>query len=422
MTMFEQALAQIDGAAPDPFADRSLPGWTYHDPEFFAAELERVIRPSWQIVCHTSEVPGPGDYRTLDYLGESVLVIRGLDGQLRAFTNVCRHRAMRLVEGDAGCAKKLVCPYHAWTYAADGRLTGVPMKGEYPGLRLADNGLHPVDLEQWRGFVFVRLVDAGFPSVAAMMAPFEAEIAPYRFEQMQPMGPVRHRPRGVNWKNVGDNYSDNLHISVAHDGLSRLVGKSYRIEAHGWADRLTGDVTAAGTGAGTGTGAGAGKRNFWERFYTAKLPRLAHLPQAAQGRWLYYKLWPNMAFDLYADQIDFMQWIPLTPTTCLLREVAYCLPDSFTPPGQHRALKLARYANWRINRVVNAEDTWLIAGVQQGMASRSYGSGPIATSEVCLRSFARKLRALIPEARLERAPAAGWSAASMDAAEKVGVK
>ena len=390
MTQLAQALAQIASSAADPDADWSLPGWTYHDPEFFAAEMDRVIRPSWQIVCHISEVPGPGDYRTLDYLGESVIVIRGMDGVVRAFTNVCRHRAMRLVEGP-GCAKKLVCPYHAWTYAVDGRLSGVPHKAEYPALNMAESGLAPVAIEQWRGFVFVRLEDAGFPSVAEMMAPFEAEIELYTFEEMQPLSPIRHRPRDVNWKNVGDNYSDNLHISVAHDGLTRLVGSSYRIEAHGWADRLTGDVTSGY------------KQNFWERFYTAHLSRVEHLPQEAQGRWLYYKLWPNMAFDLYADQIDFMQWLPTSPTTCLLREVSYALPD------ERREMKLARYANWRINRVVNAEDTWLIGGVQQGMASRSYSAGPIATSEVCLRSFTRKIRVLIPEARLARAPETGWS-------------
>ena len=395
--MFDQALAEIAGDAPDPHADWSLPGWTYHDPDFFAAEQDRIFRPSWQIVCHVSELPGAGDYRTLDYLGESVIVIRGADRVVRAFTNVCRHRAMRLVAGPAGCAKKLVCPYHAWTYEADGRLSGVPHKAEYPALDLAQSGLAPVESELWNGFVFVRLEDGGFPSVAAMMAPFAAEIAPYKFAEMQPLSPVRHRPRDVNWKNVGDNYSDNLHIPVAHDGLTRLVGSSYRIEAHGWADRLTGDVT------------GPAKQHFWERFYAAHLPRVDHLPEAAQGRWLYYKLWPNMAFDIYADQIDFMQWLPLTPTSCLLREVSYALPDAYTPAGQHRQMKLARYANWRINRVVNAEDTWLIAGVQQGMASRSYSAGPIATSEVCLRSFARKIRAIIPEARLERAPGAGWS-------------
>ena len=127
-----QSRADIAGLAVDPDADFSLPGWTYRDPEFFAAEMERVIRPSWQIVCHVNEIAQPGEYRTLDYLGESVIVIRGQDGEVRAFTNVCRHRAMRLVQGPAGCARKIVCPYHAWTYEPDGRLSGVPHKAEYP--------------------------------------------------------------------------------------------------------------------------------------------------------------------------------------------------------------------------------------------------------------------------------------------------
>ena len=391
MTKFDHAFAEIDSVDVDPDADFSLPGWIYHDREFFDLEMERVIRPSWQIVCHVNEVPGPGDYRTIEYCGESVVVIRGDDGVVRAFTNVCRHRAMRLVDGSGGCAKKLVCPYHAWTYDNDGRLTGVPMKSEYPSLKLEENGLVSVALEIWHGFIFVNLAPAGFPSVTEMMSPFEAEVSQYRFEDMQPMGAIRHRPRSVNWKNVGDNYSDNLHIPVAHDGLSRLVGKSYRIEAHGWADRLTGDVVKNE------------KQNYWEKFYGAHMPRVEHLPEEAHGRWLYYKLWPNMAFDIYADQIDFMQWLPISPSTCLLREVAYALPDS------RREMKLVRYANWRINRVVNAEDTWLISQVQQGMASKSYGTGPIATSEVCLRSFAKKIRALIPEARQPFAPAPGWS-------------
>ena len=398
MTRLDHAFARIDGADVDPDADFSLPGWIYTDPEFAQLEIDLIFRPSWQIVCHVSEVANPGDYQTIEYAGESVVVIRGDDGQVRAFTNVCRHRAMRLVEGPSGCAKKLVCPYHAWVYETDGRLTGVPMKGEYPALKLEDNGLAPVSLEVWHGFIFVRLEDAGFPSVAEMMAPFEAEVAQYRFKDMRPMAPVRLRPRDVNWKNVGDNYSDNLHIPVAHDGLNRLVGKTYRIEAHGWADRLTGDVIKND------------KQNFWEKVYGAYMPKVEHLPEAAHGRWLYYKLWPNMAFDIYADQIDFMQWIPTGPTTCMLREVSYCLPDANTPAGKHREMKAVRYANWRINRNVNAEDTWLISRVQQGMASKSYGTGPIAKSEVCLRSFARKIRALIPEARQPYSPAPGWSA------------
>jgi phenylpropionate dioxygenase-like ring-hydroxylating dioxygenase large terminal subunit len=198
----------------------------------------------------------------------------------------------------------------------------------------------------------------------------------------------------VNWKNVGDNYSDNLHIPVAHDGLSRLFGRSYAIEAQPFVDKMSGYLVERPS------------TDFWERFYQAHLPEVDHLPAANQRLWLYYKLWPNMAFDIYADQIDFMQWLPLTPTTSVLREMSFALPDS------RREMKLARYANWRINRIVNAEDTRLIERVQQGMASRSYTAGPIGSSEVCLRSFAAKIRDRIPEARLDRPPPPGWSRAA----------
>ncbi|MCW3837091.1 aromatic ring-hydroxylating dioxygenase subunit alpha [Sphingomonas canadensis] len=386
-----------DAAGTDPDDNLSLPGWLYTDPEYFEVEMDRVIRPSWQIMCHESDLPNPGDYHTLDYLGESVIAIRGNDGAIRGFTNVCRHRAMRLVDGPTGCAKKLVCPYHAWAYETDGRLTGVPMRADYSTLDMKENGLAAVDVALWRGFVFVRLEDRGGPSVAEMMAPYEAEVAPYRFEDMRTISPVRLRDRQVNWKNVGDNYSDGLHIPVAHAGLTRLFGRSYGIEAQDWVDRMSGYLDDNP------------RSNFWEAVYQKHLPRVEHLPDSHQRLWLYYKLWPNQAFDIYADQIDFMQWLPISPTTCVLREMAFALPDDGLAEDERRTMKLVRYANWRINRVVNAEDTWLITNVQQGMASKSYTVGPIGDSEVCLRSFARKIRGLIPEARLHRAPAPGWS-------------
>ncbi len=375
----------------DPDADWSLPGWLYTDPEYFDVEMARVIRPSWQIVCHVSDIARPGDWHSIDYLGESIIVVRADDGAVRAFANVCRHRAMRLVEGASGCAKKLVCPYHAWTYGLDGRLTGVPMRGDYPALDMAKNGLEQVDVDIWQGFVFVRLEDDGGPSVATMMAPYADEIAPYRFEDLRTISPARERRRSVNWKNVGDNYSDNLHIPVAHDGLTRLFGASYAIEAEPWVDKMSGRLVERHAA------------SSWENFYQRHLPPAPHLPDSHQRLWLYYKLWPNMAFDIYPDQVDFMQWLPVSPTVSILREMAFALPDD------RREMKLVRYANWRINRTVNAEDTWLIERVQQGMASHSYTLGPIGASEVCLRSFARKIRERIPEARLHRAPAAGWS-------------
>jgi phenylpropionate dioxygenase-like ring-hydroxylating dioxygenase large terminal subunit len=129
-----------------------------------------------------------------------------------------------------------------------------------------------------------------------------------------------------------------------------------------------------------------------------------HLPETHQRKWLYYKLFPNVAFDIYPDQVDFMQFLPVSATETVIREISYAIPDG------RREMKAARYLNWRINRRVNAEDTELITRVQLGMQSPAYVPGPLGTSEVCLRSFAKKLRRLIPEARLERPPPAGWSA------------
>jgi len=140
-----------------------------------------------------------------------------------------------------------------------------------------------------------------------------------------------------------------------------------------------------------------------ERMYQAVLPRAPHLPDDRQRLWVYFKLWPNVAFDIYPDQVDFMQMIPVSPTETLIREIAYAHPDG------RREMQAARYLNWRINRQVSAEDNALIERVQSGMASRSFSPGPLGRNEVSLRSFARRMRQIIPESRLEQPPVPGWS-------------
>jgi phenylpropionate dioxygenase-like ring-hydroxylating dioxygenase large terminal subunit len=375
---------------PDPLDGMSLPGWLYFDPEFFDAEKTAFLRAAPQVVCHESEIAEPGEWRSLDYLGESLIVIRGDDGEVRAFANVCRHRGSRLLDGSGGCAKVLTCPYHAWSYGRDGRLVGVPHRQEYPGLEPAKLGLVPVALENWRGFLFIA-VEPGAPSVAEMMAPYADEVAPYRFEQLRVLGRVTVRARPLNWKTIADNYSDHLHIPVGHPGLTRLFARNYRIDAQSHVDRMEGDLTDKPSA------------NPSERAYQSYLPVVEHLPPSHRRKWLYYKLFPNVAFDIYPDQVDFMQFLPVSATETVIREISYALPD------ERREMKAARFLNWRINRRVNAEDTELITRVQLGMQSPAYVAGPLGTSEVCLRSFAQKLRRLIPEARLEQAPAPGWS-------------
>ncbi|MBA3577554.1 MAG: aromatic ring-hydroxylating dioxygenase subunit alpha [Sphingomonas sp.] len=383
----------------DPLDGMSLPGWLYFDAEFFEAEKAAFLRAAPQVVCHESEIGQAGEWRSLEYLGESVIVIRGDDGVARAFANVCRHRGSRLVDGTGGCSKVLTCPYHAWSYARDGRLVGVPHRHEYPGLQTKKLGLVPVALENWRGFLFVTL-EPGAPSVAEMMAPYEAEVAPYRFKELRVMGRVTSRPRALNWKTIADNYSDHLHIPIGHPGLTRLFGRNYRIEANEWVDRMEGELVETESA------------NLSERAYQRLLPDAAHLPASHRRKWLYYKLFPNVAFDIYPDQVDFMQFLPVSGTETVIREISYALPDAEMPEKWRREMKAARYLNWRINRRVNAEDTELIARVQAGMQSASYVAGPLGTSEVCLRSFAAKLRAMIPQARLGSPPPPGWSRAS----------
>src|SRR4029078_7064027 len=110
-----------------------------------------------------------------------------------------------------------------------------------------------------------------------------------------------------------------------------------------------------------------------ERTYQRLLPRVGHLPESHQRKWLYYKLFPNVAFDIYPDQVDFMQFLPVSATETVIREISYALPDD------RREMTAARYLNWRINRKVNAEDTELISRVQLGMQSASYEAGPLGT-------------------------------------------
>ena len=366
--------------------ETSLPAWTYSDPRFFDRERATIFRQAWHIMGHACEAPNAGDYITLDILGERVVTLRDADGALRSFHNVCRHRAAKLASQPRGtCGQRLVCPYHAWTYGLDGQLVGVPAWHGFPDLDKAAYGLQPVEQEIWHGFIFVRF-EPGLPSVAEMMAPYARELESHALDQLVPHGRVTLRPRPVNWKNVADNYADGLHIGVAHPGLSRLFGTSYRIEARDWVDKMWGDIQPRESA------------NWSERAYQRLLPNLAHVPEDRRRRWSYYKLWPNVAFDVYPDQVDFMQFIPVSPTETLIREIAYVHPDT------SRDLRAARYLNWRINRQVNAEDTALIAGVQGGMASSSYTTGPLSPKEVCLRAFANRMRAMIPEARHDRPP------------------
>ena len=148
----------------EPRGDRvphALPAWVYNNAELTRLEFERVLRPSWQIVCHVNSIPKAGDFETLDLGQDSVVVLRDRDGSIRGFHNVCRHRGARLLDGAGNCPTAISCPYHGWTYRHDGGLIGMPVRESFPGLDRSQYGLRPVRIEIALSFVWVCL--AGDP-------------------------------------------------------------------------------------------------------------------------------------------------------------------------------------------------------------------------------------------------------------------
>jgi phenylpropionate dioxygenase-like ring-hydroxylating dioxygenase large terminal subunit len=376
-------------------AGHSLPAWVYRNPEFLELERKTLFMPAWHLVCHQSDIPNKGDYQTFRMLGEIVFAVRGKDGGIKAFHNVCRHRAARLLDdGKGNCGGTLTCPYHAWSYALDGRLVGVPFKNQYDALKEESYNLRPVETRLCMGFVFINL-RPGNMEPEDMLAPAAPELAHYNIEQMQPLGKgrVTERRVAVNWKQGTDNYVDALHVRAAHPGLDSLVGDSYDLRdlGHG-VSRLSGRIEQV---------AGAG---LSVRAYREILPNMEYLPKDYRRSWLYFMISPSLALNLYPDCVEFMQFLPLDGTHCVVREGVYGHPDT------RREVKLARYLNLRVNRQVGIEDRALISRVQDGMGSSSFTTGPLGRNEICLRRFAESLRKLIPVSRLEQEPVTGMVA------------
>ena len=116
-------------------APHALPAWVYSNAEMTRLEIERILRPSWQLVTHQSALGKTGDFATLDIGPDSVFVIRDREGTIRGFHNVCRHRGARLVDGQGSCPVSVTCPYHGWSYRHDGALLGLPLPETFPGPR-----------------------------------------------------------------------------------------------------------------------------------------------------------------------------------------------------------------------------------------------------------------------------------------------
>ena len=346
-----------NGSAPGlpplrkPLGERAERSYTlssayYLDPEIYALEKRRIFYRSWQYVAHESLLRAPGAYATLRICDESVFVIRADDGELRAFYNVCRHRAHELLEGRGRLRGLVVCPYHAWSYTGDGKLARAPLSEQRPGFDPDEFCLRPVRLERFCGAVFVNLDDDATP-LGELAADLEQDIRahlPFVDElQPAPSGFLGDQYIDAGWKVVVDNYVECYHCRPAHPDFASIV-----------------DMDAYEIDLGT----------LWSRQYGPRIRadnsayRLDAKPAFAHA--IFWYLWPNTTFNVMPG--------PAELNIASIRPVGIGRTNfeghTLTRDGEKYQPRTDYF-----NEVLGPEDLGLCESVQRGLRSRSYDQG-----------------------------------------------
>jgi glycine betaine catabolism A len=215
---------------------RTLPTSWYRSSEIFRIEKERLFCREWLAVCREEELPRPGDSLVLDVLGESILLVRNREGQLRAFYNVCRHRGSRLcrdadeplaagrvaLAGGIIGGRLIVCPYHQWSYDLNGALVAAPHLGAGTGFDKQEYRLYPVGVETWGGFVFLHLTQAEAKPMAAQLGEIPQRLQRYPLADLRVGATLRYQVH-ANWKIICENYNECYHCGGVHPELCALV-------------------------------------------------------------------------------------------------------------------------------------------------------------------------------------------------------
>jgi carnitine monooxygenase subunit len=371
---------------------RGLPASDYLDAARAPLDYSAIFAPSWQFVCHASDLPAPGTAIRFDCGRRSAIVLRTKAGGLHGFRNVCRHRGARLVEGDAqtGLAfcidGQFRCPYHGWSYDEAGALASIPGGQRFDDFDAAAHALHPIHVAEWRSLVFLAFekprlaVEQSLDAVAARWP----DLASMR-RVIEP----RTTPCAADWKLACEHMLDTAHYDVPRPALKpRLFGPAAfeHGEVAGEALRVTAEIASGAVG------------DTWSsRVYR----QLLLDRQAAAARAEYVYLWPNLLLQLAPDGLAIQQVLPGATGQCTFRELRYATPDS------SREMRLLRYTHQRVRRQALAADVRLLVRVQQGLVGLDAGeTGPIAHDEAGLRWFADRCRAqLAPHAPILKAPA-----------------
>lgn len=340
----------------------------YFSAETFAAEEDRIFASSWQLVGHIHQVANPGDYFTFDLLGEPLLIVRGDDGILRGFHNVCRHRAGPPASG-CGNRKLFRCGYHGWTYRLDGALLVTP---EFDGVEDFDPrefGLTPVRLEEWFNLIFVDLNGEADP-LPECLGELPAQAAKFNFRSMK-CSERRTYDMKCNWKTYVDNYLEGYHLPSVHPGLNRELNyNGYTVEPYARHVRQWGPIRGAQPG-------DAAPRRY---------------PQA-NGELTadYFWVFPNWMLNCYPDNVSVNIVLPLEPERTLAMFEWY-LPEEDL--GGEAARRAAVFSD-----EIQREDIAICELVQKNLHSRSYSNGRYSVKqEKGVHAFHRMYRELMPGA------------------------
>jgi carnitine monooxygenase subunit len=381
---------------PNDWDRRGLPAWTYHSDAMFALERAELFLTHWQVVGHVSDIPDKGDWLGHDMLGERAVVMRGTDGVVRAFHNLCRHRGGRVVEGTGGhCAGSIVCPFHGWVYNLDGSLRGAARPQSFGDLPRDKFGLMPIEMEIFHGFIFLRFKPGPQPSVAAIMAPVAADLEAYGADRLLPVKEMEFSTTlPVNWKSARDVDNEGYHVAMAHPGLQDLYGRTYRdlslaqglSVSHGFFGDVPGRLWSV------------------QNYVKFSEPRL-DLPAHLQKAWTYYGLFPNTGFVFSPEGALFYKDTPISAR--LTHQSGRC----YRWPGESRQTRLARYLGYRIDRDTSAEDRQLSIWSNESMQSDAFEGFHLSDLEYGLRAHHDGLRAVMPVMTLAKAPAEGLVAA-----------
>ena len=370
-----------DIALPKDWDRSGLPGWAYFSQELFELECETLFKTHWQFVCHVNEAAEIGAYVTFDVAGERALVIRGHDGILRAFHNLCRHRGSRIVPDARGvCNKAMVCPYHGWAYNLDGGLRGIANRDSFPPMQAEKWGLKPLEMEIWNGLVFIRFQAGPQPSVAEVLARFDDEIAPYDLANMVPTDSNSMDDLlPVNWKSVRDVDNEGYHVRQAHPGLHQLYGDGYFDEPY-----------VNGTSRSVGTFNEAYGHRWSVRKYREILPEADRLPLHQRRQWIYFGMFPNFVLGLYPDSVIYYQEVPQSAEQTVQRGMCY------RRAKESREMKAARYLSGRIDRDTAEEDQMLMVWSCEATKSSAYDGVILSDLEYGVKTYHDHLRRLLP--------------------------